>query len=80
MFTLDCLGAIYGSHARVKVARPDAPRFLGRKDWPTENIFAGCDFDMKFTYVLADWEGTAFDSRILKDALVRDDTLVIPEG
>jgi len=35
---------------------------------------------MKFTYVLAGWEGTSSDSRILKDALVRDDPLVIPEG
>ncbi|XP_068487124.1 uncharacterized protein [Phaseolus vulgaris] len=76
----DCLGAIDGSHVRAKVARADAPRFRGRKDWPTQNIFAACDFDMKFTYVLAGWEGTASDSRILKDALVRDDPLVIPEG
>ncbi|XP_068497479.1 uncharacterized protein [Phaseolus vulgaris] len=76
----DCLGVIDGSHVRAKVARADAPRFRGRKDWPTQNIFAACDFDMKFTYVLAGWEGTASDSRILKDALVRGDPLVIPEG
>ncbi|KAK7364679.1 hypothetical protein VNO80_13420 [Phaseolus coccineus] len=79
-FFKDCLGAIDGTHVRVKVARADAARFRGRKDWPTQNIFAACDFDMKFTYVLAGWEGTASDSRILKDALVRDDPLVIPEG
>jgi len=76
----DCLGAIDKSHVRIKVARADAPRFVGRKDWPTQNIFAACDFDMKFTYVLAGWEGTASDSRIFKDALVRDNHLVIPEG
>jgi len=35
---------------------------------------------MKFTYVLAGWEGTTSDSRILKDALVRDDSLIILEG
>jgi len=35
---------------------------------------------MKFTYVLAGWEGTTPDSRILKYAFVRDDPLVIPEG
>ena len=76
----DCLGDIDGSHVRAKVARADAPRFRGRKDWPTQNICAACDFDMKFTYVLAGWEGTASDSRILKDVLVRGDPLVIPEG
>ena len=76
----DCLGAIDGTHVRVKVPRVDAPRFRGRKDWPTQNVFAACDFDMKFTYVLAGWEGTISDSRILKDAFVREDPLVIPEG
>ena len=35
---------------------------------------------MKFTYVLAGWEGTTSDLRILKDALIREDLLVIPEG
>lgn len=35
---------------------------------------------MKFTYVLAGWEGTASDSRILKDALTKEDPLIIPEG
>ncbi|XP_068504463.1 uncharacterized protein [Phaseolus vulgaris] len=66
----DCLWAIDETHVRVTVARADAPRFRGRIDWPTQNIFAAYDFDMKFTYVLAGWEGTASDSRILKDALV----------
>ncbi|KAG2400089.1 uncharacterized protein HKW66_Vig0100570 [Vigna angularis] len=76
----DCLGVIDGTHVRVRVAREDAPRFRGRKDWPTQNVFAACDFAMKFTYVLAGWEGTASDSRILKNALDRDDPLVIPQG
>jgi len=76
----DCLGAIDGTHVRVRVRRSDAARFRGRKDWPTQNVFAACDFDMKFTYVLAGWEGTTSDSRILKDGLVRDDPLIIPEG
>lgn len=41
---------------------------------------AACGFDMKFTYVLPGWEGTASDSRIIKDALVREDKLMIPKG
>lgn len=65
---------------RVKVPRAEAPRFRGRKDYPTQNVFAACDFDMKFTYVLSGWEGTASDSRILKDALSREDPLLIPQG
>ncbi|KAL2319923.1 hypothetical protein Fmac_028892 [Flemingia macrophylla] len=76
----DCLGAIDGTHVQVKVPTSDAPRFRGRKDWPTQNVFAACDFDMKFTYVLGGWEGTTSDSRILKDALSRQDPLIIPQG
>ena len=76
----DCLGAIDGTHVKVKVPSREAPRFRGRTDFPSQNVFAACDFDMKFTYVLAGREGTASDSRILKDALSRDDPLLIPEG
>nr|KYP65677.1 hypothetical protein KK1_011935 [Cajanus cajan] len=35
---------------------------------------------MKFTYVLARWEGTTPFFRILKDALNRQDLLIIPKG
>ncbi|WJX10733.1 hypothetical protein P8452_01419 [Trifolium repens] len=79
-FFKDCIGAIDGTHIRVKVPRAEAPRFRGRKDYPTQNVLAACNFDMKFTYVLPGWEGTASDSRILKDALSREDSLKIPEG
>ncbi|XP_020965846.1 protein ALP1-like [Arachis ipaensis] len=75
----DCIGAIDGTHSRVKVPRVDAPCLRGRKDHPTQNVLAACGFDMKFTYVLSDWEGTASDSRILKDALNREYLLRIPE-
>ncbi|CAL1355505.1 unnamed protein product [Linum trigynum] len=44
------------------------------------NILAACTFDLKFTYVLAGWEGSASDSRILENALTRDDKLKVPPG
>ncbi|XP_068640722.1 uncharacterized protein [Aristolochia californica] len=40
---------------------------------------AACTFDMQFTYVLAGWEGSAADSRVLKDALARRNRLFVPE-
>jgi hypothetical protein len=40
---------------------------------------AAVDFDMKFTYVLASWEGSAHDALILVDALERNDGFVVPE-
>lgn len=76
----DCVGAIDGTHVRVKVSTKNAPRYRGRKGYPTINVLAACTFDLKFTYVLTGWEGTASDSRIVKDALVRDDKLIIPDG
>ncbi|KAJ4814914.1 nuclease [Rhynchospora pubera] len=44
------------------------------------NNLVACSFDMKFTYVLAGWEGSAHDSTVLQDALQRDDKLKIPRG
>ena len=76
----NCVGAIDGTHVRVKVPNRDAPRYRGRKGYPTINVLAACSFDLKFTYVLTGWEGTASDSRIVKDALKRDDKLLIPRG
>ncbi|KAG6481767.1 hypothetical protein ZIOFF_058388 [Zingiber officinale] len=74
----DCVGALDGTHIRVKVSDEDAPRYRGRKDWPTTNVLAACSFDLKFTYILSGWEGTASDSRIVKNALSRRDKLLIP--
>ncbi|XLU81084.1 hypothetical protein S245_004504, partial [Arachis hypogaea] len=74
----DCIRAIDGTHFRVKVPIADQPKFRGRKDWPTQNVLAACDFDIKFTYVLTGSEGTASDSKVLKNALSRDDNLKLP--
>jgi hypothetical protein len=76
----DCVGAIDGTHIRVKVSAKDAPRYRGRKEYPTQNVLAACTFDLKFTYVLAGWEGSASDSRIIKNALTHENKLKIPQG
>ena len=56
-------------------------RYRGRKDFPTQNVLAACSFDLKFTYVLPGWEGSASDSRILNNALTREiDNLIVPQG
>jgi hypothetical protein len=38
------------------------------------------DIDLKFTYVLARWEGSAHDALILADAIERQDGLSVPKG
>ncbi|XP_020250663.1 uncharacterized protein LOC109828037 isoform X2 [Asparagus officinalis] len=76
----NCIGAIDGSHFRVKVTKEDTRRYRGRKEFPTQNVLAACTFDLKFTYVLAGWEGSASDSRVLNNALIRQDKLFVPQG
>ena len=55
-------------------------RFRGRKDGTTQNMLATISFDLKFTYVLARWEGSAHDSLVLNDAFARPRGFSIPEG
>ena len=56
------------------------PFFHGRKAHCTQNIMAAVDFDLRFTYVLAGWEGTAHDALVLRDALERENGLRVPQG
>ena len=44
------------------------------------NVLAAVDFDLRFTYVLAGWEGSAHDVIVLRDALDRPTGLKVPEG
>uniref|UniRef100_A0A2N9IG57 DUF8040 domain-containing protein n=1 Tax=Fagus sylvatica TaxID=28930 RepID=A0A2N9IG57_FAGSY len=76
----DCIGAIDGTHIRASVPIEIQGRFRGRKDGTTQNVLAAITFDLKFCYVLAGWEGSAYDSRVLDDALHRSRGLKIPEG
>ena len=54
--------------------------FHGRKTYATQNVMAAVDFDLRFTYVLAGWEGTAHDALVLRDALERENGLCVPQG
>uniref|UniRef100_A0A2N9HZJ8 DDE Tnp4 domain-containing protein n=1 Tax=Fagus sylvatica TaxID=28930 RepID=A0A2N9HZJ8_FAGSY len=76
----DCIGAIDGTHIRASVPIEIQGRFRGRKDGTTQNVLAAITFDLKFCYVLAGWEGSAHDSRVLDDALHRSRGLKISEG
>jgi hypothetical protein len=44
------------------------PRYRNRKGTLSQNILAVCNFEMKFVYILAGWEGSAYDARVLQDA------------
>jgi len=43
-------------------------------------VLAAVDFDLRFAYVLAGWEGSAHDSVVLRAALKRSNGIPLPEG
>ena len=74
----DCVGALDGTHLKLHLPASEHSRFRNRKGELTQNVLAVVDFDMSFTYVLAGWEGSAHDGRVLQDAVHRGFTA--PEG
>jgi hypothetical protein len=63
-------------HAQIPPDKATPFRGRGGKDcW--QNVLAICDFDMKFIYVVAGWEGTAHDMRVLTTS-VRNPTFKFP--
>ncbi|XP_057797982.1 uncharacterized protein LOC131014077 [Salvia miltiorrhiza] len=75
-----CLGALDGTYINVMVSNTDKPRYRTRKGQISTNVLAICDQHMKFVYVLPGWEGSAADSRILRDAVSRVNGLKVPRG
>ncbi|XP_042023619.1 uncharacterized protein LOC121770910 [Salvia splendens] len=73
-----CLGALDGTYINVRVPLADAPRYRNRKGQITTNTLAVCDRHLRFVYVLPGWEGSAGDSRILRDAISRPRGLKVP--
>jgi hypothetical protein len=54
--------------------------YRGRKHYTSQNVLAAVDFDLKFTCVLAGWEGLAHDACILNYSLNRSDGIHLHEG
>lgn len=53
---------VFGQHAPWR----------NRKGWLSQNVLAACDFDGRFSYILAGWEGSAHDGRVLANARILD--------
>jgi len=68
-FFKDCIGAIDGTHIPVVVSQNLLVQYMCRKSITTQNVMAVCDFDMKFTFVLAGWPGSVHDMRVFDDAM-----------
>ncbi|XP_058775001.1 uncharacterized protein LOC131649253 [Vicia villosa] len=72
--------ALDGTHIPVTVTVEDRPRYRKRKGDISTNVLGVCGPDLRFIYVLPGWEGFAGDSRVLRDALRRQNCLQIPNG
>ena len=64
-----CIGAIDGTHIPVVVPTSKVVQHTGRHGYTSQNVMAICDFDMRFTFVVAGWPGSVHDIRVFKDAI-----------
>ncbi|XP_062088344.1 protein ALP1-like [Humulus lupulus] len=76
----NCLGALDGTYIKVNVLSSDRPRYRTRKNEIATNVLGVVSQDMQFIYVLPGWEGSAADSRVLRDAISRTNGLKVPQG
>ena len=63
------IGAIDGSHIPVEVPADEEINHRGRHGYTSQNMLAICDFDLRFTFVVAGWAGSAHDNRILQASM-----------
>jgi hypothetical protein len=72
------LGAIDGTHICCTSSAADRNASRNRKGVLTQNCLATCSFDLRFTYILSGWEGSAHDATLFNDAHLTD--FYIPNG
>ncbi|KAL0361262.1 UNVERIFIED_CONTAM: hypothetical protein Sradi_3810700 [Sesamum radiatum] len=75
-----CLGALDGTYIDVRVPDLEKCRYRTRKGHVAVNVLGVCNMNMQFIYVLTGWEGSAADSRVLRDAITRPHGLRVPTG
>jgi hypothetical protein len=49
----NCIGAIDGTHIPFVVHAEKVLQYVGRHGYPSQNVLAICDFDMRFIFVAA---------------------------
>ncbi|XP_038874980.1 uncharacterized protein LOC120067502 [Benincasa hispida] len=73
-------GALDGTYIKVNVSVVDQPRYRTRNGEIATNILVVCDQNGEFVFVLPGWEGSAADSRVLRDAISQPYGLRVPKG
>ncbi|KAK6938019.1 hypothetical protein RJ641_031527 [Dillenia turbinata] len=49
-FFKNCIGAIDGTHIKARLPRGEEIPYIGRKGYPTQNVLAIVDFNIRFTF------------------------------
>lgn len=73
----DCLGVLDGTHIPAHIPSINGAAYRNRKGVLSQNVLRVCTMDLQFCYVLAGWEGSAHDDKVLEDALF-DKNFMIP--
>jgi hypothetical protein len=63
------IGAIDGSHIRASVPVEEVENHTCRHGHTSQNVLAICDFDMRFTFLVAGWPGSAHGTWVLNHTL-----------
>lgn len=75
----NCLGALDGTYISMHILEHKCHSYQNQKRWLLQNVLTACDFDMRFWFILPAWEGSTYNSKILKDAINRK-RFVVPKG
>ncbi|CAN1154240.1 Putative nuclease HARBI1, partial [Linum perenne] len=77
---LGCLGALDGMMVSVRPTLATQAKYRNRKGQTAINVLGVVNQRMQFVYCLSGWPGSAHDSRILRDAMARDNSFRVPVG
>ena len=61
----DCVGALDGTHVSASIPVKEQAPLCTCRGTICQNVLGVCDFNLKFTYVLVGWEGSAHDGQVL---------------
>ncbi|CAL9241871.1 unnamed protein product [Arabidopsis halleri] len=74
-----CIGALDGTHVSVRVGSQKKEKYWNlRKQHPTMNVLAICNFNMEFIYTYVGTPGRAHDSKILTYCAQHDEYFPTP--
>ena len=68
-----CIGSIDGTHIPCVPLRENSDAWYNRKGFHSQNVLAACSFDMRFTYMLAGYEGSCHEAGMLEEVIAFHD-------